>query len=251
MQSEGISANAVTFVAILKACCSMGALDRARNIHLVIEHEGLLQNDIVLGNTLLNMYAKCGLVAKAQQVFDMLPVRDVTSWTTLMVGYAHIGECDSVFLLFDSMLLQGIKPNMVTFLVALNACSRTGQLRKSQQYFEAMKTEYGMCPTLEHHTCIMDLLVRSGQLENAGAMIKKIPFSSDPVVWHSILDACKTWGNVELGKQAFENALHLNQDDAVAYVLMSQIYSRAGLDAEAHKLKMMNVTSECSYSSTI
>jgi hypothetical protein len=67
-------------------------------------------------------------------------------------------------------------------------------------------------------------------------MIKEMPLPSDPVIWHSMLDACKTWGNIELGIQAFENALHLNQNDSVAYVLMSQIYSRAGLDEEAHKL---------------
>ena len=169
------------------------------------------------------MYAKCGSLTRAEQVFDKLPVRNVVSWTSLMTGYVQIGEYETVFRVFDKMLGEGVKPNLITFVVVLHACSQTGLVSKSHTYFEAMSKDFGIIPTLEHHAGLVDLLCRVGQLDKAVSIIKKMPFSPNLVVWNTVLGACRYNGNVELGKHAFEHSLDLDEKDPAAYILMSQI----------------------------
>ena len=222
MQLRGVSPDAATFVSCLQACGSIGAIDKGLEIHDEIERQGWLDRDLV-GNTLVDMYAKCSAPDKARQVFVKLPARDVVSWTALMRGYAHLGDSENVFSLFHDMLGQHIKPDPVTFIVVLSACSRTGLLSKSWTYFEAMSRDYGISPMYEHHNCMVDVHGRSGQLDGAFDMIGKLSFCGNAEIWHSMMGACRNLGNVEVGKQVFEHAMCSNGKDSVAYVLMSQI----------------------------
>jgi pentatricopeptide repeat protein len=209
MQYEGISPDATTFVCILKACGSIGACHQGGLLlHAEIERRGFFNEESV-GNALLNMYLKCGSLIKAQQVFDKLGVRDVVSWTTLMAGYVEVGKSENAFLAFDQMVGEGVEPNLITFVVLLNACSRRGLLRKGETYFESMSKDYGIVPTVEHHACIIDLLCRAGELEDAEAMIKKMPLAPNAIVWHALLGASKHWGSLDSGEQAFKNVMAL------------------------------------------
>jgi pentatricopeptide repeat protein len=209
MQYQGISPDATTFVCILKACGSIGACHHGGLLlHSEIERRGFLNEESV-GNALLNMYLKCGSLIKAQQVFDKLGVRDVVSWTTLMAGYVEVGKSENAFLAFDQMLGEGVEPNLITFVVLLNACSRRGLVRKGETYFESMSKDYGIAPTIEHHACIVDLLCRAGELEDAEAMIKKMPIAPNAIVWQALLGASQHWGSVDSGELAFKNVMAL------------------------------------------
>eukprot|EP00250_Pteridium_aquilinum_P018561 c24123_g13_i1 orf=515-2368(+) len=203
MQLEGISPDPVTFVCVLKACSGIGAIDRGRQIHLDIERKGLLGKDLAVGNTLINMYAKSGLLSLALQVFDKLPARDLVSWNSLITGYAQLGESRNVFQTLEKMLIGGVKPDSVTFKIVFGVCCRAGLFQVSQTYFEAMSNDYGIVPTLEHHISMVDLLCRVGHVEEAITMIKKVPSSSNLVLWNRVLEACRNCGRLELGKQAF------------------------------------------------
>ncbi|KAI5069856.1 hypothetical protein GOP47_0016157 [Adiantum capillus-veneris] len=206
MQSEGVFPNAVTLVCALKACGSIGAIDRGQELHAEIERKGLLESDPNVSSTLVDMYARCGSLHIAQQVFDRLPARGVMSWNALIAGYVQIGQSENVFSIYDRMLRENLNPDPVTFLIVLNACSRTGLLSKSRTFFETMSNEHGLDPMLEHCSCVVDLLVRAGQLCEAAAVIKKVPLSSNFEMWHTVLGACRSWGNVEVGVEAFKNA---------------------------------------------
>jgi pentatricopeptide repeat protein len=209
MQTRGITPNSVTYIFGLKACASLGAMEKGQEIHAEIERLGLLslpENDL-LGNAAVDMYAKCGALAMARKVFEALPVRCVASYNSLMSGYAHIGEAENALCVYEGMLGENIKPDSVSFVVILNACSQANLSEVSQVHFEAMEARYEVSPTIEHYTCMIDLLSRSGQLEKALSMIGDSPCCPDLVVWHTILGACKEWGNSELGRQAFLHAL--------------------------------------------
>lgn len=232
MQLAGCSPSPVTVIGILKACCNVGALLRGQEIHAEIITKGLVEGDLIVGNTLVDMYAKSGSPAAAQQVFDKLPVHDITSWNALITGYAQLGKCEKVFSMFDEMVEEGIRPDSITFVIVLSACSRLCLIEKCQEYFEAMSKGFGIVPMFEHHICMIDSLSRAGELERAVTIIKKMPFCPNIVIWHSILEACKNWGNLELGKQAFEQATTQNEKDAAAYALMSCIYASANLVKE-------------------
>eukprot|EP00250_Pteridium_aquilinum_P016296 c23034_g6_i2 orf=2-916(+) len=154
MQFEGVSATTVSFLCSLRSCGDIGATERGHELHVEIARKGLLERDLVVGNTLIDMYAKCGLPSIAQEVFDKLLVRDIVSWSSLIAGYAQTGESEEVFSIFDRLRGAGIKPDPVTFLIVLNACSRKGLFNKCETYFEAMCKDCGIFPTLEHHSCM-------------------------------------------------------------------------------------------------
>jgi pentatricopeptide repeat protein len=169
------------------------------------------------------MYSKCGMRAAAKTVFAKLPLRDVVSWNSLIAGCAQEGRIHSVFSIFGRMSREGVRPDPFTFIIILNACSRSGLFRHSERYFDAMSKVYGIAPTPEHRNCMVNLLCRSSRFDEAVAMIDKMPLSPSLVAWHAVLSACKSSGNVDLAKQAFRSALSLDDHDCASYVLMSQI----------------------------
>ena len=225
MHVRGISPNAATFVSITKACCSIGSTNKMAEIHAEIERLGLLEKCTVVGSSLVDMYSKSGNLTKAEHVFHKLSIQDRVSWTILMGGYAQLGQIENVLLIFERMLGEGIKPDPVAFLVVLDTCTRAGLVNKGYSYYEAMSKDYGIVPTLEHHVCMVNLFGSLGQLQKALTMSKETSASHSPAVWRTVLNACRNWGNVELGKQAFNHAMHLEKKDAVSYVFMSLIYA--------------------------
>ena len=225
MQEEGISPNTYTFACILKACGSIGADSKAHHVHAEIIHDKLPEKDIRVGTALVDMYAKCGALTKAQEVFDALPFQDLISWNSLMRGYAQIGHNDSVFDSFKKMVEKGIIPDQVTFSIVLNACCHSGLVDKGSMYFDMMKMSYGAMPTLDHYTCMIGLYGRAGQFDKAMAMIEEMPFPGDFSMWCTLLGACHKYGERELGRQAFKHALRLDGNHAAMFILMSNIYA--------------------------
>ncbi|KAI5065698.1 hypothetical protein GOP47_0020393 [Adiantum capillus-veneris] len=207
MQHEGISPDPVSLICILKACSSIGATMKAQEIHLEIERRGLLGRDLIVGNTLINMYAKGGLLSLALHVFGRLPSHDTVSWNSLISGYAQLGESQALFENLEKMLGGGVKPDPVTFRIIFGACSRTGLCQSSQAYFDAMSNDYEIVPTFEHVVSMVDLLCRDGQVDKAIAMVKKLPRSPNLVLWNRVLEACKNFGRAELGKQVIDYVL--------------------------------------------
>ena len=224
MQLQGILPNAVTFISILRACGSIGAIEKGQEIHTELERKGFLEQNNLVGSTLVDMYAKCGSVSIARQVFERLPDRDTVSWNSLISGYAQLGESEYFVHIVDRMLGEGIRPDSVTLLVVLNACSRSGMFTSSQTYFEVMSKDYGVIVTPEHHACMVNLLGHAGHVDRAMAMMNKMPFCPTLPAWRAVLGACRNSGSIELAKQAFEHAMHLDETHSASYVLMSQIY---------------------------
>ncbi|KAH7286167.1 hypothetical protein KP509_33G061000 [Ceratopteris richardii] len=224
---DGIFPNIVSLVCGLKACASIGAIAKGIELHGEIMRIGYLDQDDLIGNSLVDMYAKCGLLMAAQEVFDLLPTRDVVSWNSLITGYVHFGEGKSVFNIFYNMLGENIQPDMVTFIVVLNACSRAGLFSEGKMLFEAMSEEYGITSTPEHHAGIVDLFCRTGHIEKALTIIKKLPCIPNVVIWRTVLGACRNLGNKEFGREALKHVLQLDQRDSSSYVLLSQTFAEA------------------------
>ncbi|KAJ7531601.1 hypothetical protein O6H91_14G050200 [Diphasiastrum complanatum] len=228
LQTNGIKPNGVTFGSILKACGSIAAIDQGKWIHSqVIEHG--LESDMLVGSALVDMYAKCGDVDKAHQVFDSLPGRDIVSWSALIGGYAQHGLGQEALQVFESMQQEGLKPNDITLVSVLCACSHANLFDDGFRIFQSMFEDVGIAPKMEHYTCIIDLLGRAGNLEEAEDLILKMPVEADAAVWMSMLRACRTQNNVEVGRRSFESLLKLEPSNAAAHVLMSNIYAALGM----------------------
>ena len=214
MRQDGILPDEITFTCILKACGSMGAFDKGKEIHDEIDKQGLLEKDAVLGTALVDMYARCGALPKAYEVLQKLPNRNIISWNALISGYAQGGQGIEVMTCFKQMLCEGLTPNIVTFSCLLNACSHSGLVDEGETCFVNMSQSHGMFLDLEHYTCMVDIFGRAGHLDKAVMAIKEMPCSDYPPVWAALLGACRKWGYVNLGRFAFKNAsqLHSNND---------------------------------------
>ena len=237
MCCHGPPPDGYTFVCILKVCGESGSLEIGENIHAEVSEKELFQKETSLGNALVDMYVKCGVLPKAQEVFNELRVRDIVSWNVLLTAYAHLGHAKSVFLLFNKMLEEeDITPDHLSFLVLLSACSHAGLIEEGQILFSGMHTFYCLSPTLEHYTCMVDICSRAGCFDKAVIVVEGVVASNRLPLLLSLLSSCRKWGNVELGRWAFEQALMVDGNSAAAYVGMRNIYSAADILAEAENI---------------
>ncbi|KAJ7560384.1 hypothetical protein O6H91_04G126900 [Diphasiastrum complanatum] len=227
MKSAGLEPDRVTFVSLIDACADIAALAEGKHFHMQVIEQGY-EGDIVVGNALVNMYGKGGTLEMAQTMFEKLPRRDVISWNGIITAYAQHACCTGAINSFQQMQWEGIKPNHVTFVSILSACNHAGLVDEGYQYFLCVGANYGVQPTLDHFRCIIDLLGRSGQLDEAETLLQKMPFKPDAMVWMTLLGVCRIHGDVERGQHAADRLLELDSLNAAAYVVLSNIYAEAG-----------------------
>jgi pentatricopeptide repeat protein len=232
MQCDDVSPDLVTFVSCLKACGRLGVSQKGCEIHDAIAREGL-EKDVFIGSALIDMYCNCGILSRAQEVFDSLATRDVATWNTLIAGYAQLGDIGKVLSILNEMLERGKSPGIITLVSVLNACSHAGLVDKGCMCLLKWIENCGKIPTLEHNNCVVDLLGRAGQLNEALLLIESMPFLPNLVVWHTALSACRKWSNVKLGTHIFEHALELDDKDLSAYFYMSNIFLDAPMQEDA------------------
>lgn len=245
MGYEGLFPDEVAFLSLLKACGTIGAMDKGEAIHGMIVTRGFSpRENALMGTALVDMYAKCGALAKARAMFDRIEARNVVAWNALIAGYAQVGEENAALDLLGLMISHGIEPDLVTFTGVLNACSHSGLVEQGQMWFDAMSSCYGIVPTPEHRTCMVDLLGRAGHFDRLVCMIMVMPSSDYLPIWASLLGSCRSWGNVMLGKLAFEHAIRLDPGHAPAYVSMRNIYVAAGMLEEADRIDALRLQNE-------
>ncbi|KAI5074502.1 hypothetical protein GOP47_0010463 [Adiantum capillus-veneris] len=236
MEQEGIEPNEVTFICTLKACSSLAALEQGKHVHFQIVQKGF-ESNLVIGNSLIDMYSKSGSLDDALIMFDRMPDLDTISWSAILGGYAKHNNYESALHVFESMQKVNVKPNGITYLSLLSACSHVGLFDEGCRHFKCMIESHSVWPTLEHYNAVVDILGRSGYLDEAEDLMETFPFGPNHVGWVSVLDACRFNGDVLRGKRCFDNVVSLDGRSALGYVLMSRIYSQAGLWEDYKKMQ--------------
>mgnify|MGYP000314776190 CR=1 FL=1 len=132
MQCEGLSPDAFTFSCILKACGCVEDVEKGKGIHRDIVKRGLLQGNIVLGTALVDMYAKCGNLSKAQQLHVNLCAQDVVAWNALIAGHVKHGHGHEALNCFEKLKCEGMFPDAFTFTCILKACGSTRAVNKGE-----------------------------------------------------------------------------------------------------------------------
>lgn len=147
---------------------------------------------------------------------------------------------------------EGKVPDDVTVVGLLLACTHGGMVVKGRQLFESMETTFHITPKLEHYGCMVDLLGRCGELQDAYDLIQNMPMKPDSVVWGTLLGACSFHGNVELAEIAADSLFELEPWNPGNYVILSNIYASAGQwDGVAKLRKLMKggqITKAAGYS---
>ncbi|KAK7319326.1 hypothetical protein RJT34_04045 [Clitoria ternatea] len=224
MRRVGFLADQSTLTSVLRACTSLSLLELGRQVHV---HVLKFDQDLILSNALLDMYCKCGSLEDAKFIFNRMAKKDVISWSTMIAGLAQNGLSMEALNLFEFMKVQGPKPNYITILGVLFACSHAGLVNEGWNYFQSMKNIYGIDPGREHYGCMLDLLGRAGKLDDMVKLIHKMNCKPDVVTWRTLLDACRAHQNVDLATYAAKEILKLDSQDTGAYVLLSNIYANS------------------------
>lgn len=238
MREEGVVPDKVAMVTVVNACAKLGAMHRARFVSEYI-CRNRFSLDLILGSAMIDMYAKCGSVESAREVFDMMKEKNVISWSAMIAAYGYHGKGKEALDLFRMMLSCAILPNKVTFVSLLYACSHAGLIEEGIRFFDSMWEEHAVRPDVKHYTCMVDLLGRAGRLDEAVKLIETMAVEKDERLWSALLGACRIHGNMELAEKAANSLLELQPQNPGHYVLLSNIYAKAGKWEKVAKFRDM------------
>ncbi|KAM7279506.1 hypothetical protein ACFE04_006640 [Oxalis oulophora] len=235
MKGASVKPNAITFTSILQVSSQLTVLQKGEEIHKEITKSKLENNHILMG-ALLDMYTKCGAVDQARNVFDKLSERDILSWTSMISAYGSNGQAFEALKLFDEM---DIRPDEITFLAVLSACSHAGMVDRGFYYFNQMILKYSMKPKIEHYSCLIDLLGRAGKLREAYEIYQNTPeISGDSGVLSTLFSACRLHKNLEMGEEIARLLIEKDPEDVSTYVILSHLYASAGEWDEVRRVRL-------------
>ncbi|XP_062229967.1 pentatricopeptide repeat-containing protein At2g22410, mitochondrial-like [Phragmites australis] len=238
MQRAEVRPDDATFVALLGACAQLGALDTGRWVHAYMGRQLGCKADGAIGNALLDMYAKCGAIDQAMDVFDGMERRDVYTYASMILGLAMHGRVEEGLALFADMQRAGVRPNGVTLLGVLSACCHAGLVEEGLRHLSAMPESYGVTPGIEHYGCTVDMLGRAGRLDEAEELVVAMPVPPDAVVRGSLLAACRAHGDVERAERVMRRMAELDHNgEAGDHVLMSNMYASRGRHGRAVRVR--------------
>lgn len=232
MSTCGVNPTKVTIVSLLSLCTEAGALDLGKWVHSYIDKERV-EVDCILNTALVDMYAKCGDIDAASRLFMEAKTRDICMWNAIITGFAMHGYGEEALDIFAEMERQKVKPNGITFIGLLHACSHAGLVTEGKKLFEKMVHTFDLVPQIEHYGCMVDLLGRAGLLDEAHEMIKRMPIKPNTIVWGALVAACRLHKNPQLGELAATQLLAIEPENCGYNVLMSNIYAAANKWSDA------------------
>ncbi|KAK8970568.1 Pentatricopeptide repeat-containing protein [Platanthera guangdongensis] len=237
MQAGGFEPDNAALVSALSCCAQLGLLERGRAIHDRIGRARKAMNAHLL-TALVDMYAKCGAINAAVNLFDVCPCKNQFTWNTVIVGLAMHGHGVLSLEYFDKMQTAGVRPDGVTFLGVLVACSHSGFVETARKFFGEMEAVHAVPRELKHYGCMSDLLGRAGFIGEAMEMIEEMPVKGDAYVWGGVLAGCRNHrGNVDVAEIAARHLLELNPGDSGVYSIVAGIYADAGRWADVARIR--------------
>ncbi|KAL3848722.1 hypothetical protein ACJIZ3_010604 [Penstemon smallii] len=226
MQISKVEPELATMMGLLPACSYLAALQHGACTHGYSVVQGFT-TDISICNALIDMYSKCSKINVARLVFNKISRKDVVSWNAMIAGYGIHGLGKEANLLFQEMQNAGQKPDEVTFVALLSACSHSGLVSEGKHWFQAMSREFNIVPKMDHYFCMVDLLGRAGLLDKAHDFIRKMPFEPDSHLWNALLAACRIHKNIELGERVSDKIQSLGPASSGNFVLLFNMYTAA------------------------
>ncbi|CAN0919988.1 Putative pentatricopeptide repeat-containing protein At3g15930 [Linum grandiflorum] len=227
MIKSGLVPTEDTLVCVLSACGQLGCVYLGQWIHLHYIDKKLIKSSVIIANAFIHMYGKCGWIDAAASIFHSMPERDLASWNSIIAAHSVHGDPKQALSLFYQMQLSKLKPDCITFVGVLAACSHGGLVEEGREYFKMMEKQYGIEPKREHYACMIDMLGRAGILEDAYKLIRWMPMAPREAAWGALLNACRMHGgNIELAKLAAHKLVELDPEDSGIYVLLATVCAR-------------------------
>ncbi|CAL0318696.1 unnamed protein product [Lupinus luteus] len=232
MRDSGAKMDHFTISIVIKICARLASLEYAKQAHAALVRRGY-GSDVVANSALVDFYSKWGRMQDARHVFDRMLCKNVISWNALIAGYGNHGMGEEAIEMFEQMLRERMTPNHVTFLAVLSACSYSGLSDQGWEIFHSMFRDHKIKPRAMHYACMIELLGREGELDEAFALIRTAPFEPTLNMWAALLTACRMHKNLELGKLAAEKLCGMEPEKLSNYVVLLNIYNSSGKLREA------------------
>ncbi|KAK7261402.1 hypothetical protein RIF29_27711 [Crotalaria pallida] len=232
-----IKPDKVTLICALSACGDKGMLQLGKWIHGYVYKNGFVV-DSLLANALVDMYGKCGSLKQARKVFEMNPDKGLTSWNSMINSFALHGQSDCAIAMFEEMMKVGsdVRPDEITFVGLLNACTHGGLVEKGYYYFEMMVQEFKLEPQISHYGCLIDLLGRAGRFDEAMEVIRGMSMEPDEIIWGSLLNGCKVYGRTELAEFAAKKLVEIDPHNGSYGAMLAKVYREIGKWDEVRNL---------------
>ncbi|XP_075493045.1 pentatricopeptide repeat-containing protein At5g44230 [Primulina tabacum] len=228
MQNAGVETDEVTLIGVINACAQLGMMKYGNWIREVAERSGFdPSNNVQLGSALIDMYSKCGCVDDAYAVFKSMNNLNVYSYSSMIVGLASHGRANSAMELFKEMVKTDVKPNAVTFIGVLAACSHAGLVEEGRSYFEMMEKSYGVKPSVDHYNCMVDLFSRTGRLDEALELIGSMKMEPSAGIWGALLGGCRMYANPHIAEVSARHLFKMEPDNIGNYILLAQVYAKS------------------------
>ncbi|CDP15415.1 unnamed protein product [Coffea canephora] len=238
MHRENLRPDCYAMVGVLSACARLGALDVGEWASRLMGMNDFFSNP-VMGTALIDMYAKCGKIVSAWEVFLQMKKKDLVVWNAMMSGLSMGGHVGSAFSCFAALEKNGLRPDGNTFLSLLCGCSHAGLVAEGRRYFYSMNSIYSIYPTIEHYGCMVDLLGRAGLLDEAHSLIQNMPMKANTVVWGALLSGCRLHRDTQLAEHVLKQLIELEPWNSGNYVLLSNIYSANKKWADSEKIRAL------------
>ncbi|KAG8089826.1 hypothetical protein GUJ93_ZPchr0011g27620 [Zizania palustris] len=241
MIRDGFEPSGAALASVLSACARSGShgLEMGRRVHDLMEAKGMTAPvGVILGTALVDMYAKTGAMEEAMLVFEEMLERNTATWNALITGLAHHGHGEGALATFHRMRREGVRPNSTTLVGILSAYGHAGRLDEARRVFVSMEKDFAVAPTIQHYSCMVDLLGRSGLLVEAEETIRGMTTcDADTVIWGALLTACKNHGDIEVAERAVQEMLKLDPGNHGVYVVLSNMYAEAGRWQDVDRLR--------------
>lgn len=216
-----------SFGTVLRACAGLAAVQPGKEVHCQYLRRGGWR-DIIVESALVDLYAKCGCVNFASRIFAQIPVKNLITWNSMISGFAQNGRGGEAIETFNEMIKFGVKPDRISFVSVLFACSHSGLVDQGRHYFVLMTEHYRIKAEISHYSCMVDLLGRAREIEEAEDLINSSEFNNDSSLWAALLGSCTTGTNPTIAERIAKKMMELKPDYHLSYVLLANVYREVG-----------------------
>lgn len=238
--NEEVIPNKVSIMNLMEACAVSAELRQSKWAHGIAVRRGLA-GEVTVGTAIIDMYSKCGDIEASIRAFNQIPEKNVVCWSAMISAFGINGLAHEALILFEEIKQNDTKPNAVTALSLLSACSHGGLVEEGLSFFTSMSKKHGIEPGLEHYSCVVDMLSRAGKFNEALELIEKMPeeMEAGGSIWGTLLSSCRSYGNVVLGSGAASRVLELEPLSSAGYMLASNLYANSGLMIHSAKMRRL------------
>ena len=201
MKNENFQPNIVTFVNILHAAAQLAVLRDAMSVHARLIRFGYCSHTAI-GNGLVDMYAKCGMIESSERCFVEIRNKDMVSWNTMLSAYAVNGLASCAISLFLFMQENQLRLDSVPFLSVLSACRHAGLVEEGKRVFKDMEERHEIEVGVDHYACMVDLLGKAGLFGGAVEIVRRMRVKASVGLWGALLSCSRMHCNLWLSNAA-------------------------------------------------